>query len=81
MNKILLIQHTLLRQIKHIKIIFLSLLLCTGLLVGCGSSGDGGGKNENGLKGAEGTEENLPAIESTEGLNWDKTDWDQDEWG
>ena len=49
--------------------------------MGCGSSGDGGSGNENGTKSEDGTEDILPATESTEGLKWDEKQWDQSEWG
>ena len=47
--------------------------------MGCGSSGDGGTGNET--KSEDGTEDILPATESTEGLKWDEMKWDQDDWG
>lgn len=84
MNNILLCWCMLFRQIKSFKVVFLSLLLCTGILLGCGSSGDGKGGNE--IKSKEDTEEILPPIDSTgvdstKGLKWDDTEWDQGEWG
>ena len=79
MNNILLVRDVLFSRIKPFKLIFLSLLLCAGILMGCGSSGDGGSVNEN--KSGDGTEDVLPAIDSTEGLNWDDMEWDQGKWG
>ena len=79
MNNILIVRNILISQIKLFKILFLSLLLCAGILMGCGSSGDGGNVNEN--KSGDGTEDVLPPIDSTEGLNWDKMEWDQGKWG
>ena len=81
MNNILLVRNVLFSRIKSFILIFLSLLLCAGILMGCGSSGDGGSGNENEAKSDEGTEDILPAAESTEGLKWDEKQWDQSEWG
>ena len=76
MNNILLVRDVLFSRIKPFILIFVSLLLCAGILMGCGSSG-----NDNGTKSEDGTEDILPAAESTEGLKWDEKQWDQSEWG
>lgn len=69
-------------QMHFLIALVLSLMLCTGILAGCGSGGGGGvGVGENGNKSGDGTEENLPPAESTEGSNWDSMEWDQGEWG
>ncbi len=58
---------------KHLILLFLSLLLCAGILMGCGSSGDAG--SGNGTNNEDGTEDLLPAIDSTEGLKRDQSEW------
>ncbi len=59
-------------------VLVLCLLLYAGILTGCGTSG---GDGVSGNTGGDGTEENLPPAESTEGSNWDSMKWDQGEWG
>lgn len=82
MNNKLLDRDMLFKQIKFFMFLFFGLSLCAGILIGCGSSGDGGGGDTgNEIKNEGGTEDNLPPIDSTEGLNWDEMEWDQAKWG
>lgn len=71
-------RNTSLGKIRMFMVLFLGLILYSGILMGCGSSDSGGGDK---VKSSSESEEVLPPAESTEGSSWDAMKWDQGDWG